>query len=62
MKRLEALRPLINLRSENDFFVVRKLQRRKDNPDLQYPEKQLKVYSFYSWEEFDKQAERIKEL
>lgn len=62
MKRLEALRPLINLRTENDFFVVRILQRRKDNPELQYPEKQLKVYSFYSWEEFDKQADRIKEL
>lgn len=62
MKRLELLKPLINLRTENDFFVVRILQRKKDNPDLEYSEKQLKVYTFYSWVEFEKQQSRIKEL
>ena len=62
MKRLEQLKPLINLKNKNDFFIVRILQRRKDNPDLGYPEKQLKVYSFYSCEDFHKQEARIKEI
>lgn len=62
MKRLEQLKPLINLKNKNDFFIVRILKRRKDNPDLEYSEKQLKVYSFYSWEDFHKQEARIKEL
>jgi hypothetical protein len=62
MKRLEILEPLIYLRTENDFYVVRILQRKKDNPELEYSEKQLKVYTFYSWQEFDKQKNRIKEI
>ena len=62
MKRLNLIKPLITLRTDNDFFVVRILQRRKDNPEMDRPERQLKVYSFYSWEEFDKQKARIMEL
>ena len=63
MKRLKILKPLVNLdKDENDFMRVMILQRRKDNPDLEYSEKQLKVYTFYSWAEFYKQEARIKEL
>lgn len=60
-ERKEKLKNLIGL-NENDFFVVRILQRRKDNPELELGVKQLKVYSFYSWEEFEKQEDRIKEI
>lgn len=62
MKRLNTFKPIITLRTDNDFFVVRILQRRKDNPEMDKPEKQLKVYSFYSWEKFEEQKARIMEL
>lgn len=62
-ERLKILKPLVNLdKDENDFMRIMILQRRKDNPKLKYSEKQLKVYTFYSWEEFYKQEARIKEL
>lgn len=63
MKRLEFIKPLIDLsRTKDSFFVVRILQRRKDNPEMDKPERQLKVYSFYSWDEFEKCKDRIKEI
>lgn len=63
IERFEKLEPLIDLGADvNDFVVVRILQRRKDNPELEYPEKQLKVFSFYNWSEFFKHQERITEI
>lgn len=59
--RLEKLKPLINF-NKDEFIVVRILSRRKDNPDLEYSVKQLKTYSFYSWEELESQIDRIKEI
>lgn len=62
-ERLKILKPLVNLdKDENDFMRIMILQRKKDNPSLEYSEKQLKVYTFYSWAEFEKQEARIKEL
>lgn len=59
--RLEKLKPLINF-NKDEFIVVRILQRKKDNPNLEYSVKQLKTYSFYSWEELESQIDRIKEI
>lgn len=62
-ERFERVAPLIDVSKDiNEFVIVRILQRRKDNPDLEYPEKQLKVYSFYNWAEYHRQAERIVEI
>lgn len=61
-KRLEILKPLVKLKDPNDFFVVRILQRGKDVPGLERSAKQLKVYSFYNWDEFNKQKHRIIEI
>ena len=57
--RIEKLKPLINF-NKDEFIVVRILQRKKDNPNLEYSVKQLKTYSFYSWEELESQIYRIK--
>ena len=59
--RIEKLKPLINF-NKDEFIVVRILQRKKDNPNLEYSVKQLKTYSFYSWEELESQIDRIKEI
>ena len=59
--RIEKLKPLINF-NKDEFIVVRILQRKKDNPTLEYSVKQLKTYSFYSWEELESQIDRIKEI
>lgn len=64
LDRKELLKPLlfIGKPNEHEFFVVRILQRRKDNPEMDLPERQLKVYSFYSWEELQKNYHRIVEI
>ena len=59
--RIEKLKPLINF-NKDEFIVLRILQRKKDNPNLEYSVKQLKTYSFYSWEELESQIDRIKEI
>ena len=59
--RIEKLKPLINF-NKDEIIVVRILQRKKDNPTLEYSVKQLKTYSFYSWEELESQIDRIKEI
>lgn len=58
---LQILKQLVHFK-ENEFIFVQILQRRKDNPDLELGVKRLKSYSFYSWEELEKQADRIIEL
>ena len=64
MTRMDLLKPLLfkGQPDKYEFFVVRILQRRKDNPEMDLPEKQLKVYSFYSWEELQKNYHRIIEI
>lgn len=59
--RIEKLKPLIDF-NKDEFIVVRILQRKKDNPNLEYSVKQLKTYSFYSWGELESQINRIKEI
>ena len=63
-ERLEVIKPLLHDVEYSPllFFVVRILQRRKDNPEMDLPEKQLKVYSFYSWAELEKNYHRIIEV
>jgi hypothetical protein len=60
-ERLIQLKPLIHF-MENEFVFVQILQRRKDNPGLELGVKRIKSYSFYSWDELEKQADRIQEL
>lgn len=60
-QRLVQLKPLIQFQ-ENEFVFVQILQRRKDNPGLELGVKRIKSYSFYSWDELEKQADRIQEL
>lgn len=61
MEKIKVLRPLIQLQKD-EFFCVRVLQRRKDNPDLEHGVKQLKVYTFYSWEELEENVTNIVEI
>ena len=60
-ERLKFLKPLINL-SQDEFFVVRILKRKKDDPKMDLSVKQLKTYSFYSWKELEDQIDRIQEI
>jgi hypothetical protein len=60
-KRLNLLKTLVSFQ-ENEFVFVQILQRRKDNPELELGVKRIKSFTFYSWEELEKQFDRIVEL
>jgi hypothetical protein len=60
-KRLKILKPLVNFET-NEFIFTQILIRRKDNPELELGVKRLKSYTFYSWEELEKNSLRIQEL
>jgi hypothetical protein len=60
-QRLKNLKELVEFK-QDEFIFVQIFQRRKDNPDLELSVKRLKSYSFYSWEELEKQIPRIEEI
>lgn len=60
-ERLKNLKELVEFK-QDEFIFVQIFQRRKDNPDLELSVKRLKSYSFYSWEELEKQIPRIEEI
>lgn len=60
-ERLKILKPLVNF-EHNEFIFTQILVRRKDNPKLELGVKRLKSYTFYSWEELEKNSLRIQEL
>lgn len=60
-KRLNLLKPLVTF-EENEFVFVQILQRRKDNPGLELGVKRIKSFTFYNWQELEKQFDRIVEL
>lgn len=60
-KRLNLLKPLVNFET-NEFVFVQILQRRKDNPGLELGVKRIKSFTFYNWQDLEKQFDRIVEL
>jgi len=60
-KRLNLLKPLVTF-DTNEFVFVQILQRRKDNPELELGVKRIKSFTFYNWQELEKQFDRIVEL
>jgi hypothetical protein len=59
INNFEHIRSLISFDSDDDFYFLQIIKRRKDNPDLPRDMKLIDNYFIYSFDEFDKLEPKI---
>lgn len=59
---LELIKPLLKFESEDDFYYLQILQRKKDNPDIGSNSRVIKNYYIRNIPYFDTEYSEIKEL
>jgi hypothetical protein len=59
INNFEHIRSILNFDSEDDFYFLQIIKRRKDNPDLPRDMKLIDNYFIYSFEEYDKLESKI---
>jgi len=55
----QNIRPLLNFDSEDDFYFLQIIKRRKDNPELERDMKLIDNYFIYSLEDYDRLENKI---